>query len=100
MSQAGDLQDVVFQSTANMRSDGPAMPRERRVVTSETRRSGAVHESYSAIWRRAIRFRNNYYANGLPAAALPVLLPRTDGGDSLSQATMAVDCAAATPAST
>ena len=100
MSQAGDLQDVVFQSTANVRSDGSGDAAwNAAVVTSGNPEVMAQYESYfnDLAARRSVP-GNNYHAVRPPmayGASTPYYFPRTDGGDSLSQALMAVDCAAA-----
>ena len=99
MSQAGDLQDVVFQSTANLRSDGSGDAAwNAAVVTSGNPDVMAQYESYfnDLAARRAVP-GNDYHAVRPPVtygASTPYYFPRTDGRDSLSQALMGVDCAA------
>ncbi len=99
MSQAGDLQDVVFQSTANLRSDGSGDAAwNAAVVTSGNPDVMAQYESYfnDLAARRAVP-GNDYHAVRPPltyGASTPYYFPRTDGRDSLSQALMGVDCAA------
>ena len=64
MSQAGDLQDVVFQSTANVRSDGSGDAAwNAAVVTSGNPEVMAQYESYfnDLAARRSVP-SNNYHA--------------------------------------
>jgi phosphatidylserine/phosphatidylglycerophosphate/cardiolipin synthase-like enzyme len=100
MSSAGDLTDVVFQSTANVRSDGSGDAAwNAATVTSGNPDLYASYAGYAAdLAARLSVPGNDYNAHRPPTAygrSTPFYFPRTDGGDSVSQTLMLVDCTAA-----
>lgn len=98
MSTAGDLTDVVFQTTSNMRSDGSGGAAfNAAVVSSGNARLYASYQGYfdDLAARRSVP-NNDYHAVRPPEAysmSTPYYFPRTDGVDSVSRALMSVDCA-------
>lgn len=100
MSQAGDLTNVVFQSTGNVRSDGSGDAAWNAAVVASG--NPLLYGSYLGYFENlAARLNvpgNDYNAFRSPTAfgmSTPYYFPRTDDGDSVSQALMKVDCALA-----
>lgn len=97
MSQTATLTDVVFQSTANVRSDGSG----DAAWNAATVNSGGpgLYQSYLTYFgnlaAQATVPDNNYYAVQPPATTAvwtPYYYPQTDGFDSVSQTLTKVDC--------
>ena len=97
MSQTGTMSDVVFQSTANVRSDGSG----DAAWNAATVNSGGpgLYQSYLTYFgnlaAQTTVADNNYYAVQPPQATAtwtPYYYPQTDGFDSVSQTLMRVDC--------
>lgn len=100
MSQSGELTDVVFQSTANIRSDGSGDAAwNAAVVTSGNAGLYASYRDYLGDLAQRRTVPDGDYNAARPPAPLgqstPYYFPRTDGGDTVSQTLMKVDCAAA-----
>ncbi len=100
MSQSGDLRDVVFQSTANIRSDGSGDAAwNAATVTSNNADLYASYTDYMRDLAAQLLVPGNDYAAYRPPAqygfSTPYYFPRTDGVDSVSQTLMTVDCALA-----
>jgi phosphatidylserine/phosphatidylglycerophosphate/cardiolipin synthase-like enzyme len=100
MSDTGDLSDVVFQSTANIRSDGSGDGAwNAAVVSSGNPQVYGSYIGYAADLAALLAVPDdNYHAVRPPTAfgtATPYFFPRTDGTDSVSQTLMNVDCSLA-----
>ena len=100
MSETGALQDVVFQSTANVRSDGSGDGAWNAATVSSG--SPGVYDSYLTYFANLsarITVPDNDYNAVQPPVQLgrwkPYYFPRTDGVDSVSQTLTNVNCAAA-----
>jgi len=97
MSASGDLRDVVFQSTANIRSDGSGDAAwNAAVVSSGNPQLYGSYIGYAADLAARLTVAENDYNAARPPTALgnatPYYFPRTDGTDSVSQTLMNVDC--------
>jgi hypothetical protein len=98
MSGTGALTDVVFQSTANIRSDGSGDAAWNAATVSSG--SPGLYSSYLTYFgnlaARATVPGNDYNAVQPPTRIqpwVPYYFPRTDGIDSVSQTLMGVNCA-------
>ncbi len=97
MSQSGELRDVVFQSTANIRSDGSGDGAWNAATVNSG--SPALYGSYLTYFgnlaARADVPGDDYNAVQPPVSLgrwTPYYFPRNDGVDSVSQTLMGVDC--------
>jgi len=100
MSATGDLSDVVFQSTANVRSDGSGDGAwNAAVVSSGNPQVYGSYIGYAAdLAARLAVPADDYHAVRPPTRfgnSTPYFFPRTDGSDSVSQTLMNVDCTVA-----
>jgi hypothetical protein len=99
LSQSGEATDVVFQSTANLRSDGSGDAAWNAAVI--TTGNASLHDEYEAYLEDlAARLEvpgDDYNAHRPPSQhgdATSYFFPRTDGTDTVSQALQSVDCSA------
>ena len=97
MSKSGDLTDVVFQSTANIRSDGSGDAAwNAAVVSSGNPGLYASYTSYLGDLASRVQVPGGDYSAFRPpvthSGSTPYYFPRTDGTDSVSQTLMKVDC--------
>jgi phosphatidylserine/phosphatidylglycerophosphate/cardiolipin synthase-like enzyme len=98
MSASGDLSDVVFQSTGNMRREGSGDTAWNAAVVSSG--DAGLYADYRGYFddlasRRTVP-GNDYNAVRPPTPHgkfTPYFFPRTDDVDSVSQTLMSVDCA-------
>lgn len=100
MSTTGDLQNVVFQSTANIRSDGSGDAAwNAATVSSGNAELYGSYLTYFGNLSARISVPNNDYNAVQPPQQLgrfkPYYFPRTDGIDSVSQTLMGVNCSLA-----
>ncbi len=100
MSQSGDLRDVVFQSTANIRSDGSGDAAwNAATVTSNNADLYASYTGYVRDLSVQLSVPGNDYNAFRPPTrygfSTPYYFPRTDGTDSVSATLMSVDCSLA-----
>lgn len=100
MSETGTLRDVVFQSTANVRSDGSGDAAWNAATVNSG--SAGLYDSYLSYFSNLSTRRtvagNDYNAVQPPVQLgqwTPYYFPRTDGVDSVSQTLSGVNCAAA-----
>jgi phosphatidylserine/phosphatidylglycerophosphate/cardiolipin synthase-like enzyme len=101
LSQSGELADVVFQSTSNIRSDGSGDAAWNAATVSTGNPS--LFDSYQTYFTNlAARITvpdNDYNAAQPPvqlAAWRPYYFPRTDGIDSVAQTLREVECSTPT----
>ncbi len=100
MSATGDLDDVVFETTSNMRTGGSGDATWNAAVVSSD--NAGVYDSFRAYFddlasRRTVP-GNNYHAVRPPAdhgGLTPFYFPRTDGTDTVAQTLGTIDCSAA-----
>lgn len=100
MSSSGALSDVVFQSTANIRSDGSgdAAWNAATVNSGSPEVYGSYLTYFGNLAARADVPGDDYNAVQPPVRLgrwTPYYFPRTDGTDSVSQTLMGVDCSLA-----
>jgi phosphatidylserine/phosphatidylglycerophosphate/cardiolipin synthase-like enzyme len=100
LSTSGDREDVVFQSTANLRSDGSGDAAwNAATVTSGNPGLYASYVGYfDDLAARLSVPGNDYHAARPPipsGVSTPYYFARTDGTDSISSALRTVDCATA-----
>lgn len=100
MSASGALSDVVFQSTANVRSDGSGDGAWNAAAVSSG--NAPLYADYLGYFddlaERLSVPEDDYNAVRPPSqfgTSEPYYFPRTDGVDSVSKTLMSVDCAAA-----
>ncbi len=101
MSSSGDLDDVVFETTSNMRTGGSGEATWNAAVVSSD--NSGVYDSFRAYFEDLAARRtvpdNDYNAFRPPATYgkfTPYYFPRTDGIDTVSQTLESVDCDAST----
>ena len=101
MSASGDLNDVVFQTTSNMRAAGSGDAEWNAAVVSSG--NAEVYASYRGYFEDLAAQRtvdgNDYNAARPPATYgkfTPYYFPRTDGVDTVAQTLSTVDCDAST----
>ncbi len=100
MSESGALRNVVFQSTANIRSDGSgdAAWNAATVNTGSVSLFNSYLTYFGNLSARITAPGNDYNAVQPPVRLgqwTPYYFPRTDGVDSVSQTLNSVNCAAA-----
>ncbi len=100
MSQSGSMSDVVFQSTANIRSDGSGDAAwNAATVTSANPDLYASYTGYLRDLSVQLTVPDNDYNAYRPPTrygfSTPYYFPRTDGTDSVSATLMSVDCSLA-----
>lgn len=96
-STSGAMNDVVFQSTANLRSDGSGDAAwNAATVSSGNPDLYASYATYFGNLAARLTVPGNDYNAVQPPVQLgawrPYYFPRTDGIDSVSQTLMGVDC--------
>ncbi len=97
MSASGDLRDVVFSSTSNIRSDGSGDAAwNAATVSAGSPELYASFMTYFGNLSAQVTVPGNDYNAVQPPTAVsiwrPYYFPRTDGIDSVSQTLMGVDC--------
>ena len=100
MSSSGDLDDVVFETTSNMRPGGSGDATWNAAVVSSG--NSGVYDSFRAYFKdlAASGVPDNDYNAFRPPVTYgkftPYYFPRTDGTDTVSNGLKSVDCDAST----